>query len=168
MKQAVLAIVVFSTIVFSLGSSAHSHKTCTMKGVATGKVTQVGFRAALLKLAIKYQLGGWAKNDGASAKFVYQGHCSTVYQAIGELYTADAHACVSSITLSKVTNAPTTYTTFTIYGWTSTSRCYNTPTNIVYHIGSGASYKELINQFKPSGGWACDQGKADCDTMDLD
>lgn len=158
-----LKILFIVLLIFALPALAKAkHKLCAVEGVVSGKVTNVGYRAALLKVAIKYQLAGWVHNvSEGSVSFNYQGQCKNVEKATGQLMTVDPKACVNSVTINK---APlkSNFNTFTIYAWTSSSRCFYTPVDIVYTLGSNKSYHDLIDKYKPKGGWKCDKPHPPC------
>jgi acylphosphatase len=107
-----------------------------VQGLVSGKVQQVGFRAAIFRLAIQYNLAGWAENlpDG-TVRFLLQGPRSRVKAVLALIPQADPKGTVSDISTSTATVSPT-LRIFTVRGWTSKSRGYAKPTDLVFSLRS--------------------------------
>lgn len=136
---------------------------CYITGTVSGETVQkVGFRASLLELAITYQLGGWAENNSdGSVSFSYGDltgkKCDRLNEVIAAIPTVDCKAegatveNMNSSSMSKVN-----YNLFTVKDWTSTSRCFFEPNvDLVYQVGQHTNKADIINQYKPANGWAC-------------
>jgi acylphosphatase len=107
-----------------------------VQGLVSGKVQQVGFRAAIFRLAIQYNLAGWDENlpDG-TVRFLLQGPRSRIEQVLALIPQVDPKGNVSGISTDHVTVSPT-LRTFTVRGWTSKSRGYAKPTDLVFPLRS--------------------------------
>jgi acylphosphatase len=103
-----------------------------VSGQVSGKVQQVGFRAMILKQAIRFNLAGTAKNnpDGTVA-FVLQGdpdRIATARKVIakGTAKSSDVKVKTTAIKVNLKLK------TFTVVGWTSASRNITTPYDLVF------------------------------------
>jgi acylphosphatase len=107
-----------------------------VQGLVSGKVQQVGFRAAIFRLAIRYNLAGWDENlsDG-TVRFLLQGPRSRIENVLALIPQADPKGNVSDISTTQATVSPT-LRTFTVRGWTSKSRGYAKPTDLVFSLRS--------------------------------
>lgn len=107
-----------------------------VQGLVSGKVQQVGFRAAIFRLAIQYNLAGWDENlpDG-TVRFLLQGPRSRVEKVLALIPQADPKGTVSGISTAKTAVSPT-LRNFTVRGWTSKSRDYTKPTDLVFSLRS--------------------------------
>ena len=108
-----------------------------VQGLVGGKVQQVGFRAAIFRLAIRYNLAGWDENlpDG-TVRFLLQGPRSRIEKVLAPCSPqADPKGNVSDISTTQATVSPT-LRTFTVRGWTSKSREYAKPTDLVFSLRS--------------------------------
>jgi acylphosphatase len=110
-----------------------------VKGTVTGKVQMVGFRAAILKQAIAQNLAGTAKNNAdGTVFFQLQGDSMRIKTALAKI--ADGTDRSSDV---KVTTDDDTINsalkTFTVFGWTSTSRGITKPYNLVFSVRSDGS-----------------------------
>lgn len=117
-------------------SDAANDPVDAVQGLVSGKVQQVGFRAAIFRLAIQYNLAGWDENlaDG-TVRFLLQGPRSRIEKVLALIPHADPKGTVSGITTEKVTVSPT-LRVFTVRGWTSKSRGYAKPTDLVFSLRS--------------------------------
>jgi acylphosphatase len=107
-----------------------------VQGLVSGKVQQVGFRAAIFRLAIRYNLAGWDENlsDG-TVRFLLQGPRSRIENVLALIPQADRKGNVAGISTQKVPVLPTLQT-FTVRDWTSKSRGYANPTDLVFTLRS--------------------------------
>jgi acylphosphatase len=117
------------------GDSAHD-PVDAIQGLVRGKVQQVGFRAAVFRLAIRYNLAGWDENlpDG-TVRFLLQGPRSRIQNVLALIPQADRKGNVAGISTQKVPVLPTLQT-FTVRDWTSKSRGYANPTDLVFTLRS--------------------------------
>lgn len=107
-----------------------------VQGLVTGTVQQVGFRASIFRLAIQYNLAGWDENlpDG-TVRFLLQGPRSRIGKVVGLIPKADPKGNVSGISTEDVPVSPD-LRAFTVRGWTSKSRGYSKPTDLVFPLRS--------------------------------
>ncbi len=100
----------------------------------TGDDQQVGFRAAVMKQAIEYNLAGWARNDADDiVRFVLQGDGDRLGSAIATLQegtkrSSDIKIATTSTAVDPALNG------FTIFGWTSSSRNITNPYDLVFDV----------------------------------
>ena len=107
-----------------------------VQGLVTGTVQQVGFHAAIFRLAIQYNMAGWDENlpDG-TVRFLLQGPRSRIDKVVGLIPSADPKGRVSGISTEHVPVSPD-LRAFTVRGWTSKSRGYSKPTDLVFQLRS--------------------------------
>jgi acylphosphatase len=105
-----------------------------VSGRVSGKVQQVGFRAMILKQAIRFNLAGTAKNnpDGTVA-FVLQGDARQIKAALKVIAQGTAKSSEVKVKTADATADPK-LKTFTVVGWTSASRKITTPYNLVFTV----------------------------------
>jgi acylphosphatase len=105
-----------------------------VQGLVRGNVQQVGFRAAIFRLAIRYNLAGWDENlpDG-TVRFLLQGPRSRIENVLALIPQADPKGNVAGISTEKVPLSPA-LRTFTVRDWTSKSRGYANPTDLVFSL----------------------------------
>ena len=105
---------------------------CAVSGIVGGKVQQVGFRALILKQAIRRNLAGTARNlEDGTVQFVLQGDSRRVDDAIEELRkgtekSRDVRIVVTPNAFDSVLDS------FRVIGWTSASRGIATPRDLVF------------------------------------
>jgi acylphosphatase len=103
-------------------------------GTVTGNDQHVGFRAMIMKQAIKYNLAGYARNDADGiVKFTIQGDADrldTALEAIREGTKKSSNIEVSA----APADVDGGLSTFTIIDWTSTSRNITTPYTLVFTL----------------------------------
>jgi acylphosphatase len=106
-----------------------------VSGTVTGKVQHVGFRAFILKkAAIEFNLAGWAKNkDDGTASFFLQGAAKRIEQALERIKEGTDKFEVTGLTTNNAQIDPS-LKTFTVFGWTSTSRMITKPYDLVFTL----------------------------------
>src|SRR5277367_6753194 len=77
----VLAAVLASGPALPIASAA-GPESQAISGIVSGNVQQVGFRAMLLKQAIKYNLAGSAQNTQGTLQFTLQGDENRISQTV--------------------------------------------------------------------------------------
>jgi acylphosphatase len=105
-----------------------------IKATVTGNAQHVGFRAMIMKQAIEYNLAGSADNEtDGLVEFTLQGDADRLDSALAAI--GDGTKKSSDI---KVDTTPTAVvsglSTFTIIGWTSTSRNITNPYTLVFAL----------------------------------
>jgi acylphosphatase len=104
-----------------------------ISATVTGDDQQVGFRAMVMKQAIEYNLAGSAKNDADEiVQFVLQGDPDRINAAIASIRDGTKKSSNIEVKTTASTVDPK-LNTFTIIGWTSTSRNITTPYTLVFH-----------------------------------
>jgi Acylphosphatases len=105
-----------------------------IEATVTGNDQQVGFRAAVMKQAIEYNLAGWARNDSNEVvHFTLQGDKKRIDSALGTIRegtkrSSDINITTTSATIDSALNA------FTIVDWTSSSRNITNKYNLVFEL----------------------------------
>jgi acylphosphatase len=105
-----------------------------ISGTVTGNDQHVGFRAMIMKQAIEYNLAGSAKNlldDVVS--FTLQGDAKLLNEAVTTIQEGTKKSSEIRVSTTPATADPL-LTTFTIFGWTSTSRNITNPYDLVFHL----------------------------------
>ena len=100
----------------------------------TGNDQQVGFRAAIMKQAIEYNLAGSARNDANEiVHFILQGDKHGIDAALATLQEGTKRSSDINITTTSVAIDPA-LNTFTIVDWTSSSRKITNKYNLVFEL----------------------------------
>lgn len=107
-----------------------------MTATVTGaNIQNVGFRAMIQKLAIQYNIAGDVRNGGAG---IVVAHLQGDAERIAPILEAMRAGNKKSSSGNSVTQAPSeadpNLKTFTVYGWTSTSRHITTPYDLVFTL----------------------------------
>ncbi len=105
-----------------------------ISGTVTGNDQHVGFRAMIMKQAIEYNLGGFAKNlPNDIVNFTLQGDAQRLTDARTTIEEERrSRRTLRSLQLGAAVDPA--LTAFTIYDWTSTSRNITTPYDLVFHL----------------------------------
>ena len=122
-------------------SAISNERRTTMKekkeaisGTVTGNDQHTGFRAMIMKQAIKYNLAGFTKNvPNDVVNFTLQGDAKRLTDAVsaiqeGTKKSSDINVRTAQGTVDPALNA------FTIYAWTSMTRNITNPYNLVFHL----------------------------------
>jgi acylphosphatase len=137
----------FAALFFCFAASivAAQAETTAVSGTVNGKVQQVGFRAMILKQAICGNLAGTARNlDNGTVQFVLQGDRDRIEQALAVIRKGTRKSADVKVVTSPAA-VEATLKTFTVIGWTSSSRKITTPYDLVFTIrpdSSSASRQE--------------------------
>lgn len=105
-----------------------------LEAIVTGNDQQVGFRAAVMKQAIEYNLAGSAKNDvNDIVRFTLQGDKQRIDSALeaiqeGTKRSSDIKITTTSTAIDPALNA------FTIVDWTSSSRSITNKYDLVFKL----------------------------------
>jgi acylphosphatase len=108
----------------------------SVTGTVSGEAIQkVGFRAMIQKQAIMYDLAGDARNvpDG-TVSISLQGEKDRINKALAAIRVGSKKSSRNNVV--NVASAPldSTLKTFTVYGWTSTSRNITNPYALVFRL----------------------------------
>jgi len=115
-------------------ASAAGPESQAISGIVTGNVQKVGFRAMILKQAIKYNLAGSARNTTEGAvQFTLQGNESRIDQAVMAIRDGTRRSSNVNVSTSPAKADPG-LDKFTVIAWTSASRDITTPYDLVFHL----------------------------------
>ncbi len=120
----------------TLSASAASAQQEAVTGTVSGEAIQkVGFRAMIEKQAIMYDLAGAARNvpDG-TVSISLQGDKERIDKALAAIRVGSKKSSRNNVV--NVASAPldSNLKTFTVYGWTSTSRDITNPYDLVFQL----------------------------------
>jgi acylphosphatase len=100
----------------------------------TGNDQQVGFRAAIMKQAIEYNLAGSARNDANEiVHFILQGDKDRIDSAVATLQEGTKRSSDIKITTTSTAIDPA-LNAFTIVDWTSSSRNITNKYNLIFEL----------------------------------
>jgi acylphosphatase len=128
-----VSLIALLTGLLPLNTWAESEQEA-LAGTVSGNVQHVGFRAMILKQAIQYNLAGTAQNNAnGTVQFGLQGKEKRIEEAVqtirkGTGKSSDVKVDTSPADLNPALN------TFTVIGWTSTSRHIDKPYNLVFNL----------------------------------
>jgi acylphosphatase len=105
--------------------------------VSGANIQKVGLRAMIQKLAIAYNLAGWARNnpDGTLA-LSFQGDKSRIARAFEAIRAGSKKSSSGNTILQSPGDPNPALRTFTIFSWTSASRNITTPYDLVFTLRS--------------------------------
>jgi acylphosphatase len=103
-------------------------------GTVTGNDQHVGFRAMMMKQAIRLNLAGFARNlPGDVVRFTLQGDAKRLPEAIAAIEEGTKKS--SNIKVGATPAAvDSNLDSFTIYAWTSTTRNITNPYDLVFRL----------------------------------
>ncbi len=109
-----------------------------VSGEVSGAVQKVGFRAFVFREAIRYNLGGVIENlpDGR-VHFVLQGEGARLDAALAALRRGPPKSRVSALCVEPVP-VDEGINQVLVKGWTSQTRAFNTPVDLVYPLREDA------------------------------
>ena len=115
-------------------ASAAGPESQAISGIVTGNVQKVGFRAMILKQAVKYNLAGSALNTPeGTVQFSLQGDESRISQAVMAIRNGTKRSSNVNVSTSAAKVDPG-LDKFTVIAWTSTSRNITNPYDLVFHL----------------------------------
>lgn len=125
-------------------------QSIAVEGQVTGEVQKVGFRAHILKAAIRYNLAGNVKNNpDGSVSFLLQGTPERIEKALKEIRKGTKKSQVDSLKVSPAQIAPSG-DRFTVRAWTSESRKITKPYDLIFVLrkkNNIISKQESKNQY---------------------
>ncbi|GLS20271.1 hypothetical protein GCM10007874_32880 [Labrys miyagiensis] len=105
-----------------------------IEATVTGNDQQVGFRAAVMKQAIEYNLAGSARNDANEiVHFTLQGDKKRIDSALATIREGTKRSSDINITTETATIDPA-LNAFTIVDWTSSSRNITNKYTLVFEL----------------------------------
>jgi acylphosphatase len=150
-RVALLLAVVLANGPALLIADAAGAQPQAISATVSGNVQKVGFRAMILKEAIKYNLAGSARNDpDGTVRFSLQGDRDRIDQALDTI--RDGTKKSSNVKVSAPSADPwnPNLKTFTVIDWTSTSRNITNPYTLVFTLrpaNDKISHHEAKNVF---------------------
>ena len=139
MRTAKYCVVLLLAAVLASGSalpiaSAAGPEPQALSGIVTGNVQKVGFRAMILKQAIKYNLAGSARNTPeGTVQFALQGDENRMGQAVMAIRDGTRRSSEVNVSTSPAKVDPS-LDKFTVIAWTSASRNITNPYDLVFHL----------------------------------
>ena len=114
---------------------ARAHEDA-ITGVVSGRqIQKVGFRAMIQKHAIMLKLAGYTRNNpDGTVSISLQGDKERIDKALDAMRAGSKKS--SHDNKVSVTSSPPdpNLKTFTVFGWTSTSRNITTPYDLIFHL----------------------------------
>ena len=105
-----------------------------ISATVTGNDQQVGFRAMVMKQAIRYNLAGSAKNErNQIVQFTLQGDPNRLDLAVAAIREGTKKSSNIDVITTQAAVDPA-LSTFTVFDWTSTSRNITTPYTLVFKL----------------------------------
>ena len=115
-------------------ASAAGPESQAISGIVSGNVQKVGFRAMILKQAIKYNLAGSARNTPeGTVQFALQGDENRIGQAVMAIRDGTRRSSEVNVSTSPAKVDPS-LDKFTVIAWTSASRNITNPYDLVFHL----------------------------------
>ena len=128
-------LAIFTAFGFAtFAGSATAQQKHAISATVTGNDQHVGFRAMIMKQAIKYDLAGSAKNDKDDiVRFTLQGDADRIATAIAAIREGTKKSSNIAVSTTDAAVDPA-LSTFTVIDWTSTSRNIATPYTLVFSL----------------------------------
>jgi acylphosphatase len=99
------------------------------------KVQKVGYRAMIQKQAIMYNLAGYARNNqDGTVGVMLQGDEDRIDKTLEAISAGNKNSSKANIIGEAPAPFESNLKTFTIFGWTSTSRNISNPYNLVFNL----------------------------------
>jgi acylphosphatase len=104
------------------------------------KVQKVGYRAMIQKQAIMYNLAGYARNNpDGTVGVLLQGDENRIDKTLEAISAGNKNSSKANIIGEAPTPFEPNLKTFTIFGWTSTSRNISNPYDLVFNLRPAGS-----------------------------
>jgi acylphosphatase len=128
-----LAAVLASAAALPIAGAA-GPESQAISGIVSGNVQKVGFRAMILKQAIKYNLAGSARNtQEGTVQFTLQGDENRIGQAVMAIRDGTRRSSEVNVSTFPAKVDPS-LDRFTVIAWTSASRNITNPYDLVFHL----------------------------------
>ena len=119
----------------------------------TGDDQHVGFRAMIMKQAIKYNLAGFAKNEANEiVHFTLQGDSDRLDSALLTIRAGTKKSSNIEVSATQTAVEPD-LSTFTIIDWTSTSRNITNPYTLVFTLRADDDDDNAISKSEAKDVW---------------
>ena len=103
--------------------------------VSGEKIQKVGFRAMIQKMAIQYNVAGWARNNpNGTVQVRLQGNTSAIDALLAAMRGGSKKSSQDNDVRERSEVIDPDLKTFTIFAWTSTSREIHTPYDLIFHL----------------------------------
>jgi acylphosphatase len=125
---------VWGAAMLTAGEASAQQQAIT--GVVSGEqIQKVGFRAMIQKQAIMYNLAGYARNvpDG-TVSISLQGDKHGIDKALEAIRVGSKRSSRGNTINAANASLDPSLKTFTVFGWTSTSRNITNPYDLVFHL----------------------------------
>lgn len=139
------AIAALLFVLGPLSAWAKPHARAAVRGTVRGQVQKVGFRALILRQAIRYNFSGTARNlDDGTVEFLLQGEPKRIPKALDAIRQGTAKSANVQVA-SAPCEVDLAIDRFTVVAWLSTSREITNRYDLVFlprEDGSTVSEKE--------------------------
>ena len=106
-----------------------------MAEVTGTEIQKVGFRAMIQKMAIEYNIAGWARNNPhGTVEVGLQGRKSRIDKILAAMRVGSKKSSGNNTVSQTPGEFDVTLKAFTILGWTSTSRDIKTPYDLIFDL----------------------------------
>lgn len=103
--------------------------------VAGTEIQKVGFRAMIQKMAIEYNIAGWARNNpNGTVEVSLQGRKSRIDKILAAMRAGSKKSSGNNTVSQTPGEFDVHLKTFTIFAWTSTSRDIKTPYDLIFDL----------------------------------
>jgi acylphosphatase len=132
------ALVLVAALVCGIAAGEARAQQEAITGAVSGEqIQKVGFRAMIQKHAIMYNLAGYARNNpDGTVSISLQGDKGRIDSTLDAIRTGTKRSSRNNTV--NATSAPLdpNLKTFTVFGWTSTSRNITNPYDLVFRLRS--------------------------------
>ena len=130
-----LAAVVASASDVSTAGAAGGSQAAITATVAGAAIQKVGFRAMIQKQAIMYNLGGFARNNpDGTVNVSLQGDQDRIDKTLAVIRAGSKKSSKDNTISQAPAPVDPNLKTFTVFGWTSTSRNITNPYDLVFSL----------------------------------
>ena len=130
--QLCASVLICATVLAGVACAQQQAVTATVIGE---KVQKVGYRAMIQKQAIVYNLAGFARNNpDGTVGLELQGDEARIAKTLEAVSAGNKNSSHANIIGEAQAPFDPNLKTFTIYGWTSTSRNISNPYDLVFNL----------------------------------
>ncbi len=130
-----LAAVIICAVAMISSGLANAQQEAITATVVGEKIQKVGFRAMIQKQAIMYNLAGFARNNPDGTVGVdLQGDKDRIDKVIDVIRAGNKKSSTENIISESPASFDPALKTFTVLGWTSTSRNITTPYDLIFNL----------------------------------
>jgi acylphosphatase len=135
-RVAMLIVAALACATTATNARENNAGQAAVSGTISGAVIQkVGFRAMIQKQAIMYNLAGYARNnaDGTVALSL-QGDKHRIDKVLEAIRAGTKRSSTDNKVNAASASLDPNLNTFTVFGWTSTTRNITNPYDLVFHL----------------------------------